>query len=234
MGFAEHPSSSKSAGQLGTSPGPARLVWNPLVFIFGEKKNFCEISLRAKKPQKIPSPLSRSLACWQPSSATTNKPRPPTHPQHISGSFEPIFNVQASCNRSQCPFQFHFNHFFEGKKESTHSNFNRFNKRQKTTWWRNHRHFRGRQYVASSSVQILGSTTCFWRRGVNQHISLETTLVALSADVWTFACWWWLLNSVSSARKWFEVFGVWTTICAIFVASNMVQAKLQSIISVFL
>ena len=150
---------------------------------FSRKPDFSRDFSGAKRPQQIPKPLRCSMERQEPIFAITNKPRPPTHPQHIPGSFEPIFNVQASCNRSQCPFQFHFNHFLEEKKESTHSNFNRFNKRQKTTWWRNHRHFRGRQYMARSSVQILGSTSRIWRRGVNQHISLETTLVALSADV---------------------------------------------------
>ena len=70
-----------------------------------------------------------------------------------------------------------------------------------------------------------------WREFYN--VLLETTLVDLSADVRTFAFWWWLLKSVLGARRWFEDLGVRATTCAIFVPLHMTHAKLHSNISVF-
>jgi hypothetical protein len=70
-----------------------------------------------------------------------------------------------------------------------------------------------------------------WREFYN--VLLETTLVDLSADVRTFAFWWWLFKSVLGARRWFEDLGVRATTCAIFVPLHMTHAKLHSNISVF-
>ena len=84
------------------------------LFFFGtSRENFCPFSpnwpQKASNPQKHVSKPPR----YENEPPATTRPRPPTHPQHACGSFEPIINVQASCKRSQGPFQFQFNHFFQ-------------------------------------------------------------------------------------------------------------------------
>ena len=76
---------------------------------------------------KLDANSQEDQPCSITESPATTKPRPPTHPQHTCGSIEPIFNAQASCKRSQAPFQFHFNHFFQ---EWETLDANRFQKQQ--------------------------------------------------------------------------------------------------------
>ena len=144
------------------------------LFFFGTSgENFCPFSCQSQK--------CRCKSCrYHPYSITessaTTKLRPPTHPQHTCGSVEPIFNVQASCKRSQAPFQFQFNTFFKNGKPI---DANRFKNSKTTTHWHVDGQFRGLGYMVHSSVKKMGPTIHFWRRGVNYNVLLETTLVEL-------------------------------------------------------
>ena len=132
-------------------------------------------------PLFLPKPKTganscRNHPCSITESPATTKLRPPTHPQHTCGSVEPIFNVQASCKRSQAPFQFQFNTFFKNGKPI---DANRFKNSKTTTHWHVDGQFRGLGYMVHSSVKKMGPTIHFWRRGVNYNVLLETTLVEL-------------------------------------------------------